>query len=605
MDRSTTKFPVLITLTFGLALAVANGAIAASKLGSLAVAPSTNSAELLDVATLEDLVARIALYPDELLAVVLPASTFPLQIVQAARYLEAHKSDATLEPNSGWDESIIALLNYPEVITLLNTDLDWTWQLGEAVIKQQADVIVAVEHFREHAYAAGNLKSDEHKVVKRDHGAVAITSADRDAVYVPYYEPAEVVYQQSVTPYYYYPTRYPLYYYPYSPGHAFHSSAFWGITTAFTIGWFTNHLHFHPYGYRSHPFYGHRYHRSIFRHHGLHSGRRHLNSRHRNQRNYHGDYWNANNRSHHRPRHLRHARGHNNQAFGGQRGLSDAPLRASNGLLGNGTNGRRSLANRGNGLRGPQQRQATATLRAGNGLIGNGVGNRRGLPNRSNSVQSVQRTTASTNPRASNGVNRNRTARANSTRTGASARANRGGSRPATRSQQRRGADRSQATTPMRSTVAARGPGSAALINNAARRSPRPAAQPRATARSGNRSTLLANNNFAGPGGRTGAVDFNAPRRASKARSSNRAASAPRSNAQRGNRSSSQARSNRSSGNTNRGAGNRSGRGSRAGGPGFGRSALRAIRTRFNRATPSISSATPRIRHAHRALTRV
>jgi hypothetical protein len=91
---------------------------------------------LLNSTALEELVGRVALYPDELIAIVLPASTYPLQIVQAARYLEAHESDPTLEPSAEWDDSIIALLNYPEAIELLNTDLDWTWQLGEAVINQ-------------------------------------------------------------------------------------------------------------------------------------------------------------------------------------------------------------------------------------------------------------------------------------------------------------------------------------------------------------------------------------------------------------------------------------------------------------------------------------
>ena len=185
MDRSSTEHPVLVALAFSVALGNGSAALADSKLGSLAVAPSTNSAALYDAAMLEDLVARVALYPDELLAIVLPASTFPLQIVQAARYLEAHKADPTLEPNTQWDDSIVALLNYPEIIALLNADLDWTWQLGEAVIKQQPEVIVAIERFRERAHAAGNLESDEHKVVDRDNVAIKITSSDRDAVYVP------------------------------------------------------------------------------------------------------------------------------------------------------------------------------------------------------------------------------------------------------------------------------------------------------------------------------------------------------------------------------------------------------------------------------------
>ncbi len=81
---------------------------------------------------LEQLVAPIALYPDELLAVALPASTYPLQIVQAARLLEKRKTELDLEPDEDWDPSVIGLMNYPEVIKLMNDDLDWTWKLGEA-----------------------------------------------------------------------------------------------------------------------------------------------------------------------------------------------------------------------------------------------------------------------------------------------------------------------------------------------------------------------------------------------------------------------------------------------------------------------------------------
>ena len=161
MDRSATKHPVLLALTFAIALGSAAPAFATKGIETLAlaadgavVANPNETHVLLDSTALEELVGRVALYPDELLAIVLPASTYPLQIVQAARYLEAHESDPALEPSAEWDDSIIALLNYPEVIELLNTDLDWTWQLGEAVINQQADVVVAVEHFRERAHAA-------------------------------------------------------------------------------------------------------------------------------------------------------------------------------------------------------------------------------------------------------------------------------------------------------------------------------------------------------------------------------------------------------------------------------------------------------------------
>ncbi len=210
-------------------------------------------------AELQELVGPIALYPDDLLAIVLPASAYPLQVVEAARFLAALESDPSLEPDPDWDDSIVALINYPEVIELLNEDLDWTWRLGEAVVAQQTDVIAAVESFRDVAYAAGNLKSDDYQTVSRDEGAISISPTADDVIYVPYYEPTRVVHYQPRPVYYYHPHAYPVYYYPYAAGHQFDRGFFWGVTTAFTIGWLSDSLHVYHHSYYGHPYYGHSY----------------------------------------------------------------------------------------------------------------------------------------------------------------------------------------------------------------------------------------------------------------------------------------------------------------------------------------------------------
>jgi len=214
---------------------------------------------LLSHTELQELVGPIALYPDDLLAIALPAAAYPLQIVEAARFLEALKNDSTLKPDPDWDDSVVALTNYPEVIELLNEDLDWTLRLGEAVVAQQSDVIAAVESFRDRAYAAGNLKSDAYQTVSRDEGVIYISPTAEDVIYVPYYEPARVVYYQPRPVYYYYPRAYPVYYYPYSAGHYFDHGFFWGVTTAFTIGWHSDSLHIYHHSYLGHPYYGHSY----------------------------------------------------------------------------------------------------------------------------------------------------------------------------------------------------------------------------------------------------------------------------------------------------------------------------------------------------------
>ncbi len=221
---------------------------------------SVEPMEPLSAEELGELVGPIALYPDDLVAIVLPASTYPLQIVQAVRFLEARKDDDSLEPSEDWDDSVIALLNYPEVLDLMNNDLDWTWKLGEAVLIQQEEVIVAIADFRERARVAGNLESDEHQIVEvLDGGSIQITPADPKVIYVPYYEPAQMTVYNDYPVYHYYPRAYPVYYYPYPADYGFSSGYFWGVTSAFSIGWSTHHLHVNHYGYSGHPYYGHAY----------------------------------------------------------------------------------------------------------------------------------------------------------------------------------------------------------------------------------------------------------------------------------------------------------------------------------------------------------
>jgi len=224
-----------------------------------AAASGNEDIPLLTTVDLEELIGPIALYPDDLLAIVLPASVYPLQIVDAARFLEDLKVDPSLKPNPEWDDAVVALLNYPEVIELLNDEIDWTWRLGEAVVAQQADVVAAIETFRDRAYAAGNLKSDSYQNVTHDSGAIQITPVSEDTIYVPYYEPERVVVYQPRPVYYYYPTPYPVYYYPYSSSYFFDRSPFWGVTTAFRIGWYSDSLSVFHHSYYGHPYYGRNY----------------------------------------------------------------------------------------------------------------------------------------------------------------------------------------------------------------------------------------------------------------------------------------------------------------------------------------------------------
>jgi len=253
--RRLAAVAALTALSFGVAFAQTP-----ATLGSGSAQGADTEWTALSAAEIEELIGPIALYPDDLVAIVLPASTFPLQIVQASRALEQAQADTEIEPDAAWDESVVALLNYPEVLQLLNDDLDWTWALGEAVIYQQGDVLNAVQAFRDRAYAAGNLATDERQeIVAADDGTITIAPADPEVIYVPYYDPARVVVRHSAPVYHYYPHAYPVYYYPYPTGYSFGSSLFWGVTSAFMIGWHDHYLHVRHNSHFGHPYYGYNY----------------------------------------------------------------------------------------------------------------------------------------------------------------------------------------------------------------------------------------------------------------------------------------------------------------------------------------------------------
>jgi hypothetical protein len=161
---------------------------------AFAQAPATAaSATATSADDLEKLVARIALYPDDLIAIILPASTNPLQIVQADRFLAKRKTDPKAPIDDKWDDSVKSLVNYPEVVTAMSSDLDWTAALGEAVVADQGEVLEAVQAFRRKTQSAGNLKSDPKQTVVVEKEVIKIVPADPQVIYVPQYNPTTVV----------------------------------------------------------------------------------------------------------------------------------------------------------------------------------------------------------------------------------------------------------------------------------------------------------------------------------------------------------------------------------------------------------------------------
>ena len=173
------------------------------------------SYELLAPEELEGLLAPIALYPDPLIAQILPAATFIDQIGEAARYVRRYgPARVDYQP---WDLSVRAIAHYPKVLYMMEKEYEWTVALGQAFIEQPQEVMDAVQRLRDYAWAQGNLYSTREQEVLYDTGVIRIVPARPQYVYIPLYDP------------------YAVYLEPYSPSYPFIT-----FSVGFTIGAWLN-----------------------------------------------------------------------------------------------------------------------------------------------------------------------------------------------------------------------------------------------------------------------------------------------------------------------------------------------------------------------------
>ena len=164
-----------------------------------AVPPPTPAYQPLAAAQLDQLLGPIALYPDPLIAQILPASTLPTQIVLADHYVSGG-GDPNQIGQQPWDPSVQALARYPSVLKWMDDNLNWTTDLGQAFINQQQDVMVSVQRLRTSASKVGNLQSTPQQQVITDGGNIEIVPADPQVIYVPVYQPDQVYYQTCYGP---------------------------------------------------------------------------------------------------------------------------------------------------------------------------------------------------------------------------------------------------------------------------------------------------------------------------------------------------------------------------------------------------------------------
>ena len=197
----------------GVTRLVAVGLVVLMALPLPALAQGSSAQPTFRQEELDQMLAPIALYPDALLAQIFMASTYPLEIIQADRWLQQHEKlqgDALTAAlnKQPWDPSVKSLINFPQVLTMMSEQLDWMTNLGDAFIAQQQDVMATVQTLRAKAQAAGNLATTTEQQVIVEQKVIRIESASPQVIYVPTYNPT-VVYGT-----WWYPAYPPPIYYP-------------------------------------------------------------------------------------------------------------------------------------------------------------------------------------------------------------------------------------------------------------------------------------------------------------------------------------------------------------------------------------------------------
>ena len=209
-----------------------------------AAPPPAPPGPLLTEKQLENLVARIALYPDPLLAQILTSSTYWNEIPEAAAWANEHSylkgdalADAIRADNLQWDPSVLALIPFPSVLNLMAQDLAWTEQLGSAVLTRRADVMDAVQRLRKKAREFGYLRTNPYCTVVENDGYIEIFPVNPAYIYVPTYDPLVVFAAPR-------------------PGFFIGGAIGWGPAVVITAGFF-------PWGW-AHPYFGWRAHVIFF-----------------------------------------------------------------------------------------------------------------------------------------------------------------------------------------------------------------------------------------------------------------------------------------------------------------------------------------------------
>jgi hypothetical protein len=230
--------PLLLTLTI-LGAHVAESQVASDPAATNA--PASSAPKTLSAAELEKLVLPIALHPDPLIAIILPASVYPLEIVQAARFVKDTNNIPKVDEQP-WDDNVKELAKFPDMIAKMDADLPWTMQLGDAFLNQGKELMDTIQSLRAKAQKAGTLQTSPQQIVTVTNIIVyetnvthEVNTVTKEIVQVQPANP-QVVYVPSYPPTVYYPP--PAYVYnPIAPLVTFGVGMAWGAVLANNCNW--------------------------------------------------------------------------------------------------------------------------------------------------------------------------------------------------------------------------------------------------------------------------------------------------------------------------------------------------------------------------------
>ncbi len=235
----------------------------------------TETEAALSDAALERLLAPVALYPDTLLTQILVAATYPLEVVEAARFVRANPqlegvAAITAAAEFDWDPSVQALLAFPEILERMDDDLNWTQTVGEAFLVQEEALMAAVQTLRQRARLAGTLDAPEHLRLDQDGDQIRLSPTRDDLVYVPWYDTRQAYGEWPSSRYH------PVYWEPVAWHHSSRmarSSFLWGPGIHFDPRFYPTRLDWHRRGV-------------IVIHHGAPAGRWQHDPKHRRGARY-------------------------------------------------------------------------------------------------------------------------------------------------------------------------------------------------------------------------------------------------------------------------------------------------------------------------------